>query len=155
VRGMRIKRSYLVIAVLIVAVVGLFVYEAQDTARPAPVPKTSLTGKVSSVQPNSNFSVIFFLDLKTRVTYGAAIRDSTGSISLCRTSPCTYSISLLSDETYNATIEVIITTTLNGNRVPYAQDCPATHLPDNATQFSPTGDTQQSDFKCNTAYPTS
>lgn len=135
---MRLKRSYLAVAILIVALIASFAYIVQqDTTIPQAPPRTMLKGAVYSVQPNSNFSLIFFVDLKTSVTYGVAIMNSTGSVSTCRIQPCTYATSLYSNEQYNVTIEVIATTRIGG----LPQDCAAQPAP-----FTPSGATMSIDF---------
>ncbi len=150
---MRLKRSYIAIIAAIIALLVIFAFVLQQGPAPAiPVPKTRLTGTVSSVQPNSNFTIIIFTDLATRLSYGTAITNSTGGTHLCNTQgkPCTYSISLYPNDSYNATIQVVISTSIG----PLAQDCAAVHLPDGANRFTPTGTTETADFQCNTNYPT-
>jgi hypothetical protein len=142
-----------ILGILLVAVLALLIFTIQQGTgggvAPTP-PRTTLTGSVSSsVQQNSNFSLVLFEDLKTRVTYASVVLNSTGLPGTCNTQPCAYSgISLYSNEPYNVTIVEFVTTHIQGGNVitpPYY--CQATPYP-----FTPTTSTETQSFSCNTKY---
>ncbi len=136
------RRTYFVVALVTVAVAALLGYAvAQNLGRPAPAPKTLVSGTVTSLQPNSNFSLIFFNDSRTGVTYGAAVTTAnTTTLTTCMKAPCVYSITLFSNDQYSTAI--LVETTSFGGQV-----CPGT-----PSLFTPTGQTFHQDFRCNTQY---
>src|SRR5712691_5073836 len=150
---MKLQRSHIVIGILLVAVLALLIFTIQQSTgggvAPTP-PRTTLSGTVYSVQQNSNFSLVLFEDMKTRVTYATIVLNSTGSPSTCSTQPCTYSrISLYSNEPYNVTIVELVTTHVQGGAVispPYY--CQATPFP-----YTPTASTETQSFTCNATFP--
>jgi len=149
---MKLQRSHIVIGILLVAVLALVIFTIQQSTGGgvAPTPtRTTLTGSVSSVQKNSNFSLVFFEDMKTRVTYGTVVLNSTGSPATCSVQPCTYSrISLYSNEPYNVTIEEFVTTPVQGGGViDVPRYCPATPFP-----YTPMASTETQSFLCNTNF---
>jgi hypothetical protein len=87
--------------------------------------------------------------MKTRVTYGTVVLNSTGSPATCSAQPCTYSrISLYSNEPYNVTIEEFVTTPVQGGgALDVPRYCPATPFP-----YTPTASTETQSFLCNTNF---
>jgi len=149
---MKLQRSHVVIGILLVAVLALLIFTIQQNTAGGGVaatpPRTTLTGGVNnSVQQNSNFSYVFFEDMKTRITYGTVVLNSTGSQSTCRIQPCTYSsISLYSNARYNVTIEEFVTTQVQGGGfIDVPRYCPA-------GPYTPTASTETHDFVCNTSF---
>ena len=148
---MKVQRSHIVIGILLVAVLALLIFTIQqNTGRggvAATPPRTTVSGTVNSVQQNSNFSYVFFEDVKTHITYGTVVLNSTGSQSTCRIQPCTYSsISLYSNARYNVTIEEFVTTQVQGGGfIDVPRYCPA-------GPYTPTASTETHDFVCNTSF---
>jgi len=149
---MKLQRSHIVISILLVAVLALLIFTIQQNTGGGGVaatpPRTTLSGAVYSVQQNSNFSYVFFEDVKTHITYGTVVLNSTGSQSTCRIQPCTYSsISLYSNARYNVTIEEFVTTQVQGGGfIDVPRYCPA-------GPYTPTASTETHDFACNTSFP--
>ncbi|HLC11353.1 MAG TPA: hypothetical protein VJL56_05880 [Candidatus Bathyarchaeia archaeon] len=148
---MKLQRSHVVIGILLVAVLALLIFTIQQNTAGGGVaatpPRTTVTGAVNSVQQNSNFSYVFFEDMKTHITYGTVVLNSTGSQSTCRIQPCTYSsISLYSNARYNVTIEEFVTTQVQGGGfIDVPRYCPA-------GPYTPTASTETHDFVCNTSF---
>ena len=137
------RRTYAIIAILLVAVGALVAYAVQlNSAGPVPPAMTVVAGRVSSFYSNanspSNLSIILFQNIRTHVNYGAAI---TSANTTAQTScPCVYSVSVYSNEQYNVTIQVA--TTHYG-----VQNCLA--IPQFVT---PAGQRLTRDFQCNVNY---
>jgi len=151
---MKLQRSHIVISILLVAVLALLIFTIQQNTGGSGVaatpPRTTVSGTVNSVQQNSNFSYVFFEDMRTHITYGTVVLNSTGFQSTCRIQPCTYSsISLYSNERYNVTIEEFVTTQVQGGGfIDVPRYCPAIPFP-----YTPTASTETQNFICNTSFP--
>jgi hypothetical protein len=124
----------------------------QNTAGVAPTPlRTTMNGTVSSsVQQNSNFTLVYFTNMRSRIAYGTVILNSTRAAATCNTQPCAYArIALYSNDPYNVTIQELVSTTiLGGSRINVPRDCQATPFP-----YTPTTPTATQNFSCDTYFP--
>jgi hypothetical protein len=136
-------------------VVALLIFTIeQNTAGVAPTPlRTTMMGTVSSSvqqnQQNSNFTLVYFTNMRTRIAYGTVILNSTGAPATCSQQPCAYArIALYANDPYNVTIEELVSTTvLGGNRINVPRDCQAIPFP-----YTPTTPTATQNFVCNTPF---